>query len=351
MKILLTADIHYSLPQFDWLLGVAPLFDAMILAGDHLDIASHVDGRAQIVVVLKYLERIAKATRLLVCSGNHDLDSRDEHGEKVTRWLSLARHAGIPADGDAILINGTLFSIFPWWDGPKTQARITAQLARDCLRPRKSWVWVYHAPPEGTRTCREGAQSYGDPALPKWIAQYQPDFVLSGHVHNAPFTPEGSWIDRVGSTWVLNSGRQIGPAPTHIALNIAQNAAIWFSLAGPEIAALNCDIDYPLPKLREPPDWLALRAEAPGGARRELEGLVLHEVAQHLVDEAEVVDAVGKLQLDIGEVFGDQLQAQGQHLADVQHHARIGLHEGSAVPHGIDPARLARDHGRAVVPA
>lgn len=72
MKLLLTADIHYSLPQYDWLARVAPAFDAVIVAGDHLDISSHVDGRAQIVVVLKYLERIARVTRLMVCSGNHE---------------------------------------------------------------------------------------------------------------------------------------------------------------------------------------------------------------------------------------------------------------------------------------
>jgi Icc-related predicted phosphoesterase len=29
-------------------------------------------------------------------------------------------------------------------------------------------------------------------------------------VHNAPFYPEGSWIDRIGDTWVFNPGREPG---------------------------------------------------------------------------------------------------------------------------------------------
>ena len=55
MRCLVVADLHYSLPQFDWLLGAAPQFDLVIFAGDALDIGSFVDFRAQIVVVKKYL--------------------------------------------------------------------------------------------------------------------------------------------------------------------------------------------------------------------------------------------------------------------------------------------------------
>ena len=55
MRCLVVADLHYSLPQFDWLLSAAPQFDLVIFAGDALDVGSAVDFRAQIVVVKKYL--------------------------------------------------------------------------------------------------------------------------------------------------------------------------------------------------------------------------------------------------------------------------------------------------------
>jgi predicted phosphodiesterase len=48
MRLLLVADLHYSLPQFDWVLDIAVGFDVVVMAGDHLDPASLVDGRAQI---------------------------------------------------------------------------------------------------------------------------------------------------------------------------------------------------------------------------------------------------------------------------------------------------------------
>ena len=46
MKCLVVADLHYSLPQFDWVLNVGGKFDLVIMAGDHLDLSSAVEGGA-----------------------------------------------------------------------------------------------------------------------------------------------------------------------------------------------------------------------------------------------------------------------------------------------------------------
>jgi len=59
MQCLFVADLHYSLPQFDWLLQAAKRYDLVVLAGDALDLGSIVDFRAQTLVVRKYLERLA----------------------------------------------------------------------------------------------------------------------------------------------------------------------------------------------------------------------------------------------------------------------------------------------------
>src|ERR1700760_606012 len=100
MRALVVADLHYSLPQFDWLLAAAPQFDLVIFAGDALDIGSFVDFRAQIVVVKKYLSLLAERTRVILCSGNHDLDERSPEGEKISRWIGEAKELGIARDGD-----------------------------------------------------------------------------------------------------------------------------------------------------------------------------------------------------------------------------------------------------------
>ncbi|GLR95622.1 putative phosphodiesterase [Bradyrhizobium liaoningense] len=47
MRCLVVADLHYSLPQLDWLVSAAPQFDLLIFAGDALDIGSIVDFRAR----------------------------------------------------------------------------------------------------------------------------------------------------------------------------------------------------------------------------------------------------------------------------------------------------------------
>ena len=100
MRCLITADLHYSLKQFDWLMRAAPDFDLVVLAGDHLDMFSTVDGRAQILVVSKYLERLALTTQLLVSSGNHNLDGQDNEGERRSEWIRKLR-AGIPTEETA----------------------------------------------------------------------------------------------------------------------------------------------------------------------------------------------------------------------------------------------------------
>jgi hypothetical protein len=53
--------------------------------------------------------------------------------------------------------------------------------------------------------------------------------VLSGHIHNAPFYADGAWIDRLGQSWVLNAGRQIGPRPSHVILDFNNMTARWVS--------------------------------------------------------------------------------------------------------------------------
>ena len=90
MRCLFVADLHYSLPQFDWLLKAAAGYDLVVLAGDALDVGSIVDFRAQTLVVRKYLQRLAGVTRLIVCSGNHDLDSA---ARPARRWPAGSRRS------------------------------------------------------------------------------------------------------------------------------------------------------------------------------------------------------------------------------------------------------------------
>ena len=234
VRILLVSDLHYTLPQLDWLVRVAPGFGLVVIAGDSLDISSPVSLDAQYVVVLRYLSLLKAAGNVAVSSGNHDLTGPDVRGEQGALWLAEARDAGVATDGDSLLIGDTLVTICPWWDGPLGRAALEAQLAADALRRPKRWIWIYHWPPIGSPTCWTGRRHYGDADIGGWISTYQPDMVLAGHVHEPPFKPDGAWADRIGNTWVFNAGRQIGPVPAHIEIDLDAGDAVWKSMMGAE---------------------------------------------------------------------------------------------------------------------
>jgi Icc-related predicted phosphoesterase len=237
MRILLVADLHYSLRQFDWVLAAAADFDAVVLAGDSLNIGSHVPIEAQIVAVTTTVAELATRASVFMCSGNHDLNALSDAGEKTADWLAALRSAGVAVDGDSVALDDVLFTVLPWWDGPAAQASIASLLDEVGSHRKGTWVWVYHSPPEGPLSWT-GSRHYGDPVLAQWIERHRPDVVLCGHIHQAPFTPDGSWAAQLGSTWLFNAGKHMGDTPPSVALDLGAATARWVSLAGVEERAL-----------------------------------------------------------------------------------------------------------------
>ena len=266
MRLLAVADLHYSLPQFDWVLEVAPDFDVVVLAGDLLELSSIVDRRAQAVVIRKYFDRLRAVTRLVICSGNHDLDSPSESGEKVAKWLGL-----LPTTGSSPMASpfSSTGSSSPSAHGGTGRSRGPAS-RRSSPKPRKTerklWIWIHHAPPDKSPTSWGGARYFGDTELAQWIVEYKPDIVLSGHVHQSPFVKDGSWVDRIGPTWVFNAGQQFGAPPTHIIIDTEAGEALWFSSAGNQYIRFSEPLERPVPRLEGIPDWLKAedRPQPPG---------------------------------------------------------------------------------------
>jgi len=233
MQILLVGDLHYDLRQLDWVLAEADGFDLVVIVGDLLDISSAVALEAQVPVVLGYLERLAsKPARIVVCSGNHDLTGRDPAGEKAALWLPQVAAFGITTDFSSLMLGNDLVTVCPWWDGPIGRDRVEQFLVEQAARERERWVWVYHWPPPDLPVSWTGTRSYGDADLAGWIDRFAPDLVLSGHVHQAPLETGGSWFARTGldqATVVVNAGRQIGPRPSHVIVDLDAWSASWWS--------------------------------------------------------------------------------------------------------------------------
>ena len=152
---------------------------------------------------------------VVVSSGNHDLTGPDAHGEQAALWLGEARSGG-RADRRRLAAarrhadhrsarGGTVRPAVPRWrrSSPPMRARRPARGSGSTTGRRSA---RRRAGPAGATTAT--------PTWPDWIDEHRPDVVLTGHVHEPPFKPDGAWADRIGDTWVFNAGRQIGPVPT-----------------------------------------------------------------------------------------------------------------------------------------
>jgi Icc-related predicted phosphoesterase len=235
MRYLVASDLHFGLPQFDWIADQAGSFDAVVLSGDHLDVAGRVEIHAQAAMITAFLGKLADETTVVVNSGNHDLIGRGEHGEKMALWLDDLDDR-VVRDGQCVIVGDDLISACCWWEGPVTRGALEAQLAADANRRPESgsWIWAYHSPPDRSPTSWSGRRYFGDDVLNRLIQEHDPTVVLTGHVHESPFRPDGSWHDRVGGTLVFNAGRQPGPVPAHIILDTGNDEAMWWTFEASE---------------------------------------------------------------------------------------------------------------------
>ena len=238
MRVLAVSDLHYRLRHYDWLVGAAADVDVVAIAGDLADVANPVPLEVQVVVLDSYLDRLSEQAVVLAGSGNHDLDGPGPHGEQVAGWLRRPRQRTVVTDGTSHDVDGARFTVAPWWDGPATKEEVGAQLAAAAVDRPAWWVWVYHSPPGGTVLCRDGRREFPDHDLVGWIEEHQPDVVLCGHIHQAPWVDGGSWHARLGRTLAINPGRQVGPVPPHVTLDTEAGTAAWFGVFGSETVDL-----------------------------------------------------------------------------------------------------------------
>ena len=213
MRVLLVSDLHYRLRQFDWLLERAVAVDAVMIAGDLLDIRSQVALDVQAVAVRAALRELAAETTLFVASGNHDLDGRDDAGEKVAHWMAQLGAIGVHGDYSSVRLGDDLVTVCPWWDGPRARAALEAYLAEVASRPRARWIWVHHAPPAGSPLAWDGHRAWGDDQLSTWIKRFTRTScspVMSTRRRSCP-AAAGSTGSR--TTWVVNPASNPGRRP------------------------------------------------------------------------------------------------------------------------------------------
>jgi predicted MPP superfamily phosphohydrolase len=226
MKLLITADFHFRLHWFRWLIEQAPDFDLICIAGDLLDMFKSETRLEQAREITRLVRELADIVPVAVCSGNHDnagpLVSHDR--ASVYGWfIELGTHRNIITDGSTRKLENLIVTTVPyhcsrqeksiWLDRGTTIRRQTG-------RP---WIVLHHVP------AKTGSGVSGEELeAAEVLAAYKPDYFVSGHDHAFPYTTGQSWNQKLGESRLLVPGQLLSaPFPNHIKLDTELGELSW----------------------------------------------------------------------------------------------------------------------------
>jgi predicted phosphodiesterase len=170
MRLLLTADLHRDPAKLRWLLEEAPAHDAILVAGDLLDIFSDTGFVEQKSQALIWRQSVLISGKSFAwCSGNHDFfhdvntpmraasplwmretpSSPTSLTDGETRVLKAGGERIAvttfpwPVHGGNVFVNGSYVSYLDYVDGLLRQGK---KLQREGL----TWILLCHEPPANT---------------------------------------------------------------------------------------------------------------------------------------------------------------------------------------------------------
>ena len=94
MKLLLTADLHFHIDRFRWLIEQGPNYDLVCIVGDLLDMFEAKSTREQAREVASLIRELADIVPVAVCSGNHDNAGGLERTLRVLCLIAILPTAG-----------------------------------------------------------------------------------------------------------------------------------------------------------------------------------------------------------------------------------------------------------------
>jgi Icc-related predicted phosphoesterase len=218
MKLLLTADLHFRIEWFRWLIEQAPSYDLVCIAGDLLDMFEVESTKEQAREVRRLIRKLADIVPVAVCSGNHDNAGRlvSHDRASVYEWfIDLGAHSKIITDGSTQKLEKLIVTTIPYHCS-KEQKSIWLDRGSTIRRQTgKPWIVFHHVPPKTTLNA-SGEES----EAAELLAAYRPDYFVSGHDHAFPYTSGQSWNQRLGETRLLVPGQLLrAPFPNYINLD------------------------------------------------------------------------------------------------------------------------------------
>ena len=221
MRLLLTSDLHRDSNKLRWLLEEAPPHDALLVAGDLLNISSRTLFEDQVRHTLYWKTLVQKSGKSFAwCSGKHDLFE----GEKTPmlgaspKWMHECPSSPpyvtdgesrvMEVAGEKIVITTIPFSIHGGGQtGINGYQTIYSQFVLSLLstglklqiKEKVPWIVLCHQPPGGTPICGNTTSPEAD-FVRDMIKMHELDFSLHGNIHLAPIKPGGSWHSQINYT-------------------------------------------------------------------------------------------------------------------------------------------------------
>jgi Icc-related predicted phosphoesterase len=226
MKLLLTADLHYRLHWFRWLIEQAPSYDLVCIAGDLLDMFNPETRLEQAREITRFVRELADIVPVALCSGNHDNAGRLVSHDRASMYewfIHLGTHRNIITDGSTQKLENLIITTVPYHCS-KQQKSIWLDRGSTIRRQTgKPWIVLHHVPPKTTLKA-SGEESEAAEIL----AAYRPNYFVSGHDHAFPYTPGQSWSQILGETRLLVPGQLLrAPFPIYVKLDTESGELSW----------------------------------------------------------------------------------------------------------------------------
>jgi predicted MPP superfamily phosphohydrolase len=173
MRLILTADLHYRLHWFRWLIEQAPDFDLVCIAGDLLDMFRSETRMEQAREVRSLIRELADRVPVAICSGNHDNTGRlvSHDRASVYEWfIELWAHPNIITDGSTRKLENLIVTTVPY---PCSRQEKFIWLDRGSTIRKQTglpWIVLHHVP------AKTGSGVSGEELeAAELLAAYRPD--------------------------------------------------------------------------------------------------------------------------------------------------------------------------------
>ena len=222
MKLLLTADLHFRIHWFRWLIEQVPSYDLVCIAGDLLDMFKFESRMEQAREVSRLIRELADIVPVAVCSGNHDNAGRLVSHDRASMYEWFI-HLGPPNIITMVQPKTGNLSTVPYHCS-KEQKSIWLDRGFTIRRQTgKPWIVLHHVPPK-TGLGVSGEESEAAEIL----AAFRPGYFVSGHDHAFPYTSGQSWSQILGETRLLVPGVLLKASfPNHIKLDSESGKSSW----------------------------------------------------------------------------------------------------------------------------